>query len=365
MEPVRPSPPLDVKAMPSTSMRLSHEMLRRKLELRSLTARLQHADDWMPRLQAQGLQPAQVFESLHRRRHELLRKLAEYSQEEREDIEKRSFHRRYADEQTGRPDLAVVQAVGKKKSLLDNVFSSRSDSVIKSSDTLQELLDSSCSCSTRILQTDFLSFNEYPGIEWKENKEEDVQFWKVFGLGPADDLTRSVLAWRAGIINPAPFDWPLYEERNDWAQLCINAAVTFDIPAPRCDSYVFYEATVVLALSPYFNATDYFLYSSCILCEQPDASQGAPTDLGDFEYLGNGITISDSSSDSQIEQINLARSFFVPKRTASKVHVGFTWNCNVASGEGGTALSCWNNFIVFRPASADIWGLKVTTVPVE
>jgi hypothetical protein len=198
----------------------------------------------------------------------------------------------------------------------------------------------------------------FPDIKWSDNGATFSGEWL---FDPNSYITEGILAVKGWVDVPTPFDWPIYEESPNHAQLAKTAAMTFNVPAPSCDCLVLYEAQLLIGLNCYFDADDWFFIASSLLCVQPDASAAMPSGVADFDRIEPKIQLAHESGP-QIKSFYLSGSYPVKAGIKSRVHLGMHWNLSITNGCGGTCGG-WDNFIIFRPHGSDVWGLKVTMVP--
>ncbi|NOQ13437.1 MAG: hypothetical protein GQ583_03020 [Methyloprofundus sp.] len=325
---------------------------RTKLELHAVTQRLQQVHQWLPTWTGlhSNKEAHLKFKELSQRRTELIKELNRLQQGELKKFFQPGFPASPGGFEPSREKLEEAVLIQKVQE--------------QSTQILPRPRGGGTEPPPRTLVLWSYELIEYPSIRWSD--DSSATFSKtIYPFNPHNNVQRGIVSTRCRINNPAPFDWPFIEEEHDWAQLMVCAALSFDIPAPSEDSLVFYETKLMFALAPDFSVRDYMFFGSCLLFEQHDAATGAPESMGDFEHLGNGYRSSPGSPLAHNEVVSVARNYFVPAGQPSKVHLGFQWNLSISSGDGGTFPYFVDRFIVFQPPGSDVWGLKVTQVPVK
>lgn len=331
---------------------LRTDRARVELHIRSLTGQLRNAERWLPQLALMrpDMNAAELLGRIRWHRSDLIKHASELARLEREQFGPEPDRFRF---EPGREDII------KMKQAMDVLESVRGPYDYRVVEGIGEGGATEPTAWTAVLWS--FRATEYPSIWWSE--DDDATFTKAWNFDPYYAVDRGILTGRFTVTNPAPFDWPFVEEDHDWSQLMVAIALEFDVPAQDFDAQVFYEANMALGLSPFYDARDHFHFVSAIACEQPDASTGAPASLSDFEHVGEPIQNSPGHFE-QTRQIDVARNYSVRAGVSSRIHLGMTWNLSLASGVGGTMNDAWDNLVIFRPDNEDIWGVKVTAVPV-
>lgn len=352
---------------PTASGRYYQKRMQAELRLRSLTRKLNEVHNWLPLLPITrpDLEPKEFLHRLQERHAQIVKEIQELRQNEKEI----GGFRPELDRDQFEPDRADIAKMKVIMDVLDGIREgTRGLGSLAEEDTgfavvgpvQVELGALACQAQSGLLSS--WNFTEYPGFWWTDDDEATTS-QDGWHFDPNYDFTRGIVYGRFSVDNPAPFDWPFVEESHDWAQLMKCAALSFEIPAPDCDSQVLYEARMWLVVNPSYNAHDYLFTAQALLFEQHDASTGAPTQLSDFERLGEGFWHDPGSEHDRIEPISIARNYSVPKGVASRVHLGLTWNMSVASGVAGTSNVSWDQLRIGPPTGEDTWGLKYNIVP--
>ena len=328
-----------------------------QLQLRTLNRRLEHAHEWMPLVTTlePEKKPALILKNLQEKKVKLMRALGELQKQGIGEPQRRPL-----------PPLPDGGGLPDRKRLSEMVI------ILRELDKLYGVFERggfsfsfddeepSCPSWANVLWA--YELKTFPEIRWSD---DDASYSGDWLFDPYYDIRRGIIGQKGWVSVESPPFYAIWDDPHH-AQLTRYAALTFEIPAPECDSNVFYEAELLIGLNTTPDSIDssqWYLISNALLNVQPDASSPGPAGLADFEWIEPRIEMSDSFQDPRIRSSHLTGQYFARQGVPSKVHIGFHWNLSVTNGSGGTCGG-WDNFIIFCPAGSNVWGLKVSIIPV-
>lgn len=365
--------------------KMYEKRMRTECELRYVTNKLQRTHEWLPLLAIEQprKKPAAVLKALRERQSELLGTIKELQQK---GIGRRPWRKPPTDlpPRPGLPDKDTIRQIGIIVRYLDRIRETRRKKEPNTmpvwpidteeaqslwlTEAVKDQLNTLYGGSALLQRCGELVTDRYVIQSHKLIKYPTVNDSGVNGRYFDTDFTLEPSTHECKMVYDGSFISP--NETGTFGPipsfLGELAALEFEIPRPRCDSYIHYQVPMKLIVSANAIAglqyVNFWHYTSVVYCEQPDANAGAPQSVWDFRNLSPWLEVACTDESTLAPKIHswdpFEGHFFVKKGVRSKVHIGLQPNTQVWG-----LMFAWDQLSLSRPYGEDIWGLKLTVIP--